>query len=187
MLRRMGEITVLLQAASGGDVTARDALFKQVYAELRQLARQRLARESTLTDLDAGSLVNEAYLRLTKQEGLPATNRRVFFGYASTVMRSVIVDYVRQRRSAKRGSGVAAITLITQAMAQDSRFTDMVALDEALDDLRRIDERCCHLVEMRFFGGLDFEEIAEVLEVSRATVGRDWDKARAFLYQALKE
>lgn len=178
----MGEITQLLESVSEGDPGAREVLFKRVYAELRVLARQRLARESTLTDLDASGLVHEAYLRLTRQEELPTANRRAFFSYASTVMRSVIVDYVRQRKSAKRGSGVAAITLITRELAQDLRSTDIAALD----DLRRVCERCCRLVEMRFFGGMEFEEIADALEVSRTTVSRDWDKARLFLYQALK-
>jgi RNA polymerase sigma factor (TIGR02999 family) len=182
----MREITRLLEAASEGDPVAREELFRRVYDELRILARQRLSRESTLTDLDAGSLVHEAYLRLSRQAELPTAGRRAFFAYASSVMRSVIVDYVRQREAAKRGAGAAAITLVTHELASEMGSTEVSALHEALDDLKRVDPRCAQLVEMRFFGGLEFEEIADILEVSRSTISRDWDKARLFLFQALK-
>jgi RNA polymerase sigma factor (TIGR02999 family) len=181
----MPDITRLLQAASGGDAEARDALFKAVYSELENLARMRLARDSTLTHLDARSLVHEAYLRLTKQAELPSANRRAFFGYASQVMRSVVVDYVRARQTAKRGSGEAPVTLVTSAVDDQTPVTDVSALDEALQDLKRVDERCHRLVEMRFFGGLEFTEIAEVLGVSVTTVSRDWSKARLFLFKAI--
>jgi RNA polymerase sigma factor (TIGR02999 family) len=182
----MGDVTRLLHAVDSGDAVAKRELFDLVYPELRRLAGSRLARESTLTDLDAGSLVNEACLRLLRQAQLPAANRRAFFGYACSVMRSVIVDYVRQRQSAKRGSGEAALTLLTRDLAPDIPGPDVTALDAALQSLETLDARCARVVELRFFGGLDIEEVAETLDVSRATVIRDWEKARLFLYQALK-
>ncbi|MGQ0619380.1 MAG: ECF-type sigma factor [Panacagrimonas sp.] len=182
----MGDITLLLNSARAGDVEARDTLFKAVYAELRKLARIPLSRQSTLTDLDASGLVNEAYLRLTGRKELPGDNRRAFFSYAAAVMRSVIVDHVRERNAAKRGDGLTRITLVTGDMGQGLQAPEVGALDDALQDLRRIDERCHRVVEMRFFAGMSVDEIAQVLEVSVATVGRDWDKARAFLYRTLK-
>lgn len=182
----MSEVTLLLNSAREGDAIAQSALFTAVYAELRKLARIRLARESTLTGLDASSLVNEAYLRLTKHEELPGENRRAFFSYAAAVMRSVIVDHVRERNAAKRGDGRTRITLVTRDLGQELQAPEVGALDEALQDLQRIDERCHRVVEMRFFAGMSVDEIAQVLEVSPATVGRDWDKARAFLYRILK-
>ena len=182
----MPDITKLLQAASDGDAGAKDALFRAVYGELEQLARSRLARDSTLTHLDARSLVHEAYLRLTKQAQLPSTNRRAFFAYASSVMRSVVVDYVRARKTAKRGSGDEPVTLVTgEVDGQGPAATDVSALDDALQDLRRVDERCHPLVEMRVFGGLEFTEIAEALGISLTTVSRDWTKARLFLFKAI--
>lgn len=178
---------MLLKSAREGDTTAHDALFKLVYAELRKLARIRLARASTpVTGLDAPSLVNEAYLRLTRLEDLPGENRRAFFSYAASVMRSVIIDHVRERNAAKRGDGLTRVTLNTRDLGGGVQAPEIGALDDALRDLQRVDERCHRVVEMRFFAGMSVEEIADVLEVSVATVGRDWDKARAFLYRVLK-
>ncbi|HKY92251.1 MAG TPA: ECF-type sigma factor [Nevskiaceae bacterium] len=183
----MGDVTRLLQEWRDGDEGAKDALFTSVYDELHRLARIRLSRESTLSDLDAPALVNEAFMRLVRQESLPVETRRAFFGYAASVMRSVIVDYVRERDAAKRGDGATRVTLVTHQAAPDFRQQpDVVELDEALTDLARIDERSHRVVELRFFAGLSMEEIAELLEVSPATVSRDWEKARAFLYRALR-
>jgi RNA polymerase sigma factor (TIGR02999 family) len=181
----MPDITRLLQSASDGEPGAKDELFKAVYTELEQLARTRLSRDSTLTHLDARSLVHEAYLRLTRQAQLPTSSRKAFFAYASSVMRSVVVDYVRQRATAKRGSGESPVTLVTREVDDATPATDVSALDEALEDLKRVDERCHRLVEMRFFGGLEFTEIADVLGISVTTVSRDWSKARLFLFKAI--
>ena len=181
----MGEITRLLTQAHAGDTAARDALFTRVYGELRKLARQKLARESTLTQIDAPSLVHEAYLRLTGQAELPGDNRRMFFAYASSVMRSVIVDYVRNRNSQKRGGGERPLTLTSDAAAPDDPAPEVEALDCALTQLGKLDPRSLQVVEMRYFGGLSIEDISEVLGVAPATVKRDWQKARAFLYTAL--
>lgn len=181
----MGDITRLLRDARGGDAAAKDQLFARVYDELNVLARQRLARESTLTQIDAPSLVHEAYLRLNRQDQLPGENRRMFFAYASSVMRSVIVDYVRARNARKRGSGEKAITLTGSGAASEGPSPEIEALDSALQQLAKLDPRSHQVVEMRYFGGLSLEDIAESLGVALITVKRDWQKARAFLYTAL--
>ena len=185
----MGDITRLLDQARGGDAAARDALFARVYEELNLLARQKLSRGSTLTQIDAPSLVHEAYLRLNNQAELPSDNRRMFFAYASSVMRSVIVDYVRARNAGKRGSGERPVTLTGNIGSSDGQApeaeVEVEALDSALTLLAKRDPRSHQVVEMRYFGGLSSEDIAGVLGVAPATVKRDWQKARAFLYAAL--
>lgn len=182
----MTEITRLLEAARSGSESDRAALYNAVYDTLQRLARARLSRESTLTDMDTGSLVNEAYLRLAQQENVPGADRRGFFAYAAKVMRAVIVDYVRERNAVKRGSGESPITLATTRMGDAGLGTlDIDSLEEAMKDLEKIDPRGHRVVELRFYGGLSKPEIAEVLEVSTATVGRDWERARAFLYHTL--
>jgi len=181
----MGDVTQLLQRARDGDAGARDLLFTRVYGELQKLARQKLARESTLTQLDAPSLVHEAYLRLSHQPDLPGLNRRMFFAYAANVMRSVIVDYVRSRNALRRGGAVEIVTLLTGDQEAVFKDQEIDILDSALHALQRIDGRCHQIVEMRYFAGLTIEEIADVLELSPATVKRDWHKARTFLLEAL--
>jgi RNA polymerase sigma factor (TIGR02999 family) len=182
----VGDITHLLDRARGGDADAQDELFQRVYPELQQLARHRLGRASSLTLLDASSLVHEAYLRLTQQRSLAASGRRMFFAYASKIMRSVVIDYVRERRALKRGGGDGPLTLHTGDAVFDARAHDMEALDLALRELAHIDSRAHQIVEMRYFSGLSIDEIAEVLELSPATVKRGWQKARAFLFDALQ-
>lgn len=183
----MGEITRLLQGARDGDAAARQALFTRVYGELQMLARARLRREAAVTQLDAASLVHEAFLRLQRAEALPADNRRAFFAYAASVMRSVVIDCVRERNAAKRGSGAAAVTLHTGDAPADGRDPEVEALDLALQDLAKLDRRCHQIVEMRYFAGMSVEEVADVMELSPATVKREWQKARAYLYRVLQE
>jgi RNA polymerase sigma factor (TIGR02999 family) len=183
----MGDVTRLLQAWREGDENARETLFTSLYDELKRLAHARLARESTLTDLDAPALVNEAFMRLVRQDSLPVETRRAFFGYAASVMRSVIVDYVRERNAAKRGDGLTRVTLVTHHADPDLRQQpDVLELDEAMHDLAKIDERAHRVVELRFFAGLSMDEIADALGISLATAARDWEKARAFLYRMMK-
>jgi RNA polymerase sigma factor (TIGR02999 family) len=182
----MGDVTQLLQRAKDGDAGARDLLFTQIYAELQKLARQKLARESTLTQLDAPSLVHEAYLRLSHQPELPGQNRRMFFAYAANVMRSVIVDYVRGRDALRRGGDVEMVTLTTGDREAVFKDQEIDALDSALQVLQKVDARCHQIVEMRYFAGMTIEEIAGVLDLSPATVKRDWHKARTFLLEALQ-
>jgi RNA polymerase sigma factor (TIGR02999 family) len=182
----VGDITQLLEWARTGDPSARDALFERVYPDLKYLARRRLSQASALTLLDASSLVHEVYLRWTRQQELPAQSRRIFFAYASKVMRSVILDYVRERRALKRGGGEPVVTLRTGDAAMDARGPNIEALDQAMQQLARIDERSHQIVEMRYFGGLSIEEVSDALEVSPATVKRGWQKARAFLFEVLQ-
>lgn len=180
----MGEITQLLMQSQAGDEPARAALFQAVYFELRKIAGAKLAAESTFTQLDSASLVNELYLKLVAQKELPTANRRAFFAYAAAVMRSVIVDTARARNAEKRGGGVSPITLVT-GMADENTGTDAEALDSALQQLKVLDERSHEIVQLRYFGGLSLEEVAEHMQLSLATVKRDWQKARAVLYRLL--
>jgi len=130
-------------------------------------------------------LVHEAYLRLTQRGALSAANRNAFFAYASAVMRSVIVDYVRERGAQKRGSDMGFDTLVTGLASDVFVAEEISALHEALEQLKRIDARLHDVVEMRYFGGLTLEDIAEVRGVSSMTVKRDWQKARAYLFEVL--
>ena len=182
----MGDVTILLERAQGGDLAARNELFGSLYGELERLARQKLAREAAFTNLNAPSLVHEAYLRLIGQSAMPGKNRRMFFAYASGVMRSVIVDYVRRRGAGKRGGAACHVTLTGNDPEPDAPSIDVEALDAALRRLAEIDARAHQIVEMRYFGGLSVEEVAQVLQTSVATVKRDWQKARAFLYRDLQ-
>jgi RNA polymerase sigma factor (TIGR02999 family) len=183
----MGEITQLLQLSRDGADGARNELFNLVYGELRRLAHRKLAGGNSL-QLDAPSLVNEAYLRLMEQPSLPGGNRHMFFAYASGVMRSVIIDCVREQQSLKRGAGAEPLTLTTGLRDRIAVFRgpDLEALDTALEDLGRADPRARQIVEMRYFGGMSIEEIADALETSPATVKRSWQKARAYLFDMLK-
>ncbi|MBS0589432.1 MAG: sigma-70 family RNA polymerase sigma factor [Proteobacteria bacterium] len=180
----MSEVTQLLQRANAGDAAAREPLYRLLYPELMRLARSHLSRAGTLS-LDAPGLLHDAYLRLTANRTLPDTNRRVFFAYASRVMRSVIVDYVRERNAQKRGGGVQSVTLTSglgETIFTEHSLTD---IERALTALENLDARAYRVVEMRYFAGLTEEDIAGVLEVSVPTVKRDWRKARAFLYGQL--
>src|SRR5689334_4599602 len=181
----MGEITQLLDQARSGDSAARDRFFSSIYAELDRLARSRLRRDDRYTLLDAPGLVNEVYLRLQNNE-LPGADRRSFLAYASRVMRSVIIDYVRSRAADRHGGGREMLTLNTGIADRPLVEPEMLALGDALESLQRIDERAHWVVEMRYFGGMEIEEIAEFLEISPATVKRDWQKARAYLLQSLE-
>jgi RNA polymerase sigma factor (TIGR02999 family) len=181
----MGEITQLLQAARAGEAPARQQLFTLMYQELQRLARSRLARESTLSQLDTHALVHETFLRLGG-EALPRGDRRSFYAYAASTMRSVVVDFARARNAEKRGGGVSPVTLQTGVGDGVAATPDVEAVDQALRDLAKLDERCHQVVELRYFGGLSIEQVADVLELSPATVKREWTKARAFLYKALQ-
>jgi RNA polymerase sigma factor (TIGR02999 family) len=181
----MGEITALLDQARDGDSAARERFFDRVYAELDRLARSHLSRQSQLTMLDAPGLVNEVYLKLVQQHSLPGADRATFLAYASRVMRSVVIDYVRARSAERRGGGQKHLTLNTGVADQVFAEPQLEALGDALESLERIDERAHRIVEMRYFGGLEIEEIATFLAISPATVKRDWTKARAYLLHNL--
>lgn len=182
----MNEVTQLLRRAAAGDEQAREPLYRLLYPELMHLARSHLAQSGTLS-LDSHGLLHEAYLRLPESSRLPDENRRVFYAYASKVMRSVIVDHVRERAAQKRGGGERAVTLgdTLAGLLTDERL--LPAIDEAMTALEDADERAHRVVELRYFGGLTEEIVADVLEVSTATVKRDWRRARAFLFDYLRQ
>jgi RNA polymerase sigma factor (TIGR02999 family) len=178
------EITRHLQAWGEGDPQAVDRLFPLVYRELRRLARGRLRRERDGT-LSATALVHEAYLRLVDQTRADVRDRGHFFAIASKVMRRILVDHARRRGAQKRGGDDARVTLDEARLAEAAPAADVLAIDEALERLERLDERLARTVELRFFGGLSVEETAAALGISEATVKRDWSKARLFLYDEI--
>jgi RNA polymerase sigma factor (TIGR02999 family) len=181
-----GEVSGLLRAWGGGDRAALDRLTPIVYDELRRLARFYMRRERPGHSLQATTLVNEAYMRLVDYNNMQWQNRAHFFAVSAQLMRRILVDHAR-RRNLKRGGGVQHVSLEDEdaAMMGGDRPADWVALDSAMDALARLDPRKVQVVEMRFFGGLSVEEMAEVLNVSAATVMRDWSTAKAWLYREL--
>lgn len=175
------ELTRMLHSAQDGNELARKQLFEAVYGELRGLARSRLAKHTELTLLNPTSLVHESYFRMLGSTVDQMPNRRVFFAYACKVMRSVIVDYVRERDAEKRGGGAKDVTLLTEIAGESVDETQVLAIHQAMEQLQEIDQRCHDVVELRYFGGFTLDECAEILGVSPITVGRDWEKARLFL------
>jgi RNA polymerase sigma factor (TIGR02999 family) len=184
----MGQLTDLLGRMQGGDAAARDALFAAAYAELHRLAQGRLRHGGRNTLLDTTGLVHESYLRFAGAGKLRAEDRRAFFAYASRVMRSVILNSVRERIALKRGGGDAQPAAAPGAAPSDLRGDEQTVLDvhEALEDLEQADPRLARIAEMRYFGGYSEKEIAETLEVTERTVQRDWEKARLLLAAALR-
>jgi len=185
-LKPVEDITSLLAAARHGDIPARDRAFSLLYAELGRLARAKLRAESTFTNLDVTALVHESYIRLARTAPGHWEDRRAFFAYASSVMRSVIVDVARERNAQKRGSGLRSLTLTTGVAEDAFAIEEITQLDSALQALKKIDPRLLEIVEMRYFAGLTVEDIAGLLELSPTTVKRKWQTARAFLYKELE-
>jgi len=182
--RSAAVVTALLQAWSRGDVAARNQLFPLVYAELRRRASGYLRRERPAHTLQPTALVHEAYIRLSgRNEGW--SDRVQFFAIASQIMRRILVDHARARRAAKRPGHRMQITLTEETAATDTPEVDLLALEDALEQLAAADSRQARLVELRFFGGMTNEEVASVLGVSEATVYREWRLAKAWLYQSL--
>ena len=181
----MDDITRLLALATAGDAAAEGALYARVYDTLRALARAHLRRERAVTQLDAAGLVSEAYLRMSGQQHLAFENRRRFFAYASRVMRSVVVDHLREGRADRRGGGVGEVTLTTSVEDAALQGSHLLAVDQALKALARLDARGHDVFEMHFFAGMPVEDICSVKALSPATVKRDLRKARAFLFQEL--
>jgi RNA polymerase sigma-70 factor (ECF subfamily) len=179
------EITQLLKDWRGGDSKALDTLLPRVYKELRRLARHQLRNERADHTLQSGALVHEAYLRLVGASSPQWESRTHFFAIAAQLMRQILVDYARRHGAVKRGGTMYKLPL-EDAMAEPRRAeVDVVALDDALQALARIDERQSRVVELRFFGGLSLNEISEVLEIAPATVQRDWTAARAWLHREM--
>lgn len=174
-------VTELLVAWGNGNESARDELMPLVYEELRRLAHRYMGRERIGHTLQTSGLVNEAYLRLIDQSQVNWQNRSHFFGIAAQMMRRILVDYARSRQYAKRGGGAQQVSLGEALSVSAERADEVVALDDALQDLAKFDQRKSQIVELRFFGGLSIEETAELLEVSPGTVMRDWTLAKAWL------
>jgi RNA polymerase sigma factor (TIGR02999 family) len=178
-----GEVSTLLRAWSKGEQNALDKLTPIVYDELRRLAAHYMRGERSGHSLQTTALVNEAYLRLVDYKHMRWQNRAHFFAVSAQLMRRILVDHAR-RHNLKRGGGIQHVSLEETAVIA-GRDEDLVALDDALQALARIDPRKVQVVELRFFGGLSVQETAEVLKVSEVTVMRDWSTARAWLYREI--
>lgn len=178
------EVTELLAAWGDGDAGALERLVPVIHAELRRLARRYLSRERRGHTLQTSALVNEAYVRLIKWDEARFENRAHFFGVSAQLMRRILVDFARSRPRIE-GQTARHVALEEALVVSGERRADLVALDEALVELAKFDERKARVVEMKFFGGLSVEEMAEVLKVSEVTVMREWAKAKAWLYREL--
>ena len=183
----MGDLTQLLEKMRAGDTSAIDEIFTLTYRELHEMAHQRLHRSSRVTSLDTTSLVHECYLRLVRMGQLQTRDRAHFLGYAACVMRSIIVDHVRQRLAKRRGGDELRITLVTDVRDSNSASEEqIIQVDEALQELAVIDPKLVQVVEMRYFAGFTVEQIAESRGVTTRTIRRDWEKARLLLHAALQ-
>jgi RNA polymerase sigma factor (TIGR02999 family) len=180
----VSDISELLHAWSGGDQNALERLTPIVYRELHRLARRFMERERAGHSLQTTALVNEAYMRLVDYKRIEWQDRAHFFAISAQLMRRILVEHAR-RHNLKRGGGVQHVSLEEAAVVGGDRAADLVALDDAMNALARLDPRKVRVVEMRFFGGLSVEETAEVLKVSPVTVMRDWSTAKAWLYREL--
>lgn len=181
------QITTLLQAWGHGDTTALEQLLPLVYDELHRLARAYLRGERPGHTLQTTALINEAYLKLVGQPAKHWQNRAHFFGVAAQAMRHILVDYARAHQYAKRGGGAQAVSLEEAMTIAPERAAEVVALDDALQELAKVDPRKSQVVELRYFGGLSVEETATVLKVSAVTVMRDWSMAKAWLHRELSQ
>ena len=177
-------VSVLLQKWRAGDSAALDELVPVVYQELRRIARRHLQAERPNHTLQCTALVHEAYLRLAAQDSLQLENRAHFFGIAARLMRQILVDHARERQALKREGGLR-VTLDDFSVTPQAGDPDLVALDDALAQLAELDARQAQIVELRFFAGLSIEDTATLLDISEATVKRDWTAARLWLYREL--
>lgn len=180
------DVTHLLAAVRAGDQSAFEQLLPVVYNELRQIAGRYMARQRDGHTLQTTALINEAYLRLANQEEKRWENRAHFFAVAATVMRHILVDHARAHQRDKRGGGALQVSLGEAEAKASEQALEITALDEALNTLATLDQQQSRVVELRFFGGLTMEEIAEVLDISLSTVEREWRSARAWLSRELK-
>ncbi|HSB10446.1 MAG TPA: sigma-70 family RNA polymerase sigma factor [Blastocatellia bacterium] len=180
------EVTRLLVDWGNGDQAALDKLIPLVHDELRRLAGRYMRRESQGHTLQTSALVNEAYLRLVDQKSVQWQNRAHFFGVAAQLMRRILVDHARSRLRAKRGGGAQMVSFVEPAVMSEE-VADVIALNAALTELEELDPRKSRIVEMKFFGGLTTEEVAEVLKVTPRTVEREWRKAKAWLHRAISK
>lgn len=180
-----GTITNILQQARSGSREAVDRLFPLLYDELQKVARHELRRQARDATLNTGALIAEAYLRMVDQTNAVWADRAHFYAYAARAMRAVLVDYARRRGRQKRGGGIVHVAFDDRDLPVEAQAELLVALDEALTRLGRLNDRLSRIVECRFFGGMSEQETAEALGVSGRTVRRDWMKAKAWLYADL--
>jgi RNA polymerase sigma factor (TIGR02999 family) len=181
-----GSVSQLLHAWGNGDLQAREDLIPLVYEQLRKQAAAYLRRERQDHTLQPAALVNEACIRLMGQQRVTWLNRAQFFGVAAQIMRRILIDHAREHEAAKRAGGIR-VTLDEGVGIVQPLDCDLLMLDAALQDLARIDERQAHIVELKYFGGLSEEEIAALLSLSRATITREWQSARAWLYRRMTQ
>jgi len=186
VVTRPSAVSDLLRAWGKGDLQARDDVLPLVYRELRRRAAGYLRQERADHTLQPTALVHEAYLRLIGQDRMAWQNRAQFLGVAAQMMRRILVDHARSRRATKR-PGALKVVLDDRIGATRPRDFDLLALDEALDDLATFDPQLGRIVELRYFGGLSETEVAEVLSMSRSTVTREWQTARAWLYRRMTQ
>jgi RNA polymerase sigma factor (TIGR02999 family) len=184
---RMAEITDLLRAVQTGDAQASQRLFERVYADLKRMAHARLYGNQMSRELDTTSLVHESFVRLLERGELFAEDRHAFFGYVGRVMRSVVIDHVRERQAQKRGGDAHMVTLTTGAEGESFDDEQLLALNAALEVLERIAPEFYKLVELRYFAGLSLVEVAALNGTSTRTITREWTKARTFLRQLIHE
>jgi len=184
----MGQVTSLLSAIGQGERGALGELYALLYPELHRLAHSRVRRSGDLTLLDTTSLVHESFLRFEKSGAVKMGDRSQFMAYAARVMRSVVVDVVRQRQSERHGGGAAHVEFDEASVpaAPDPRDNEVLRVHESLGELAAIDARLVQVVEMRYFAGMTVPEIADVLGLTIRTVARDWEKARLFLHACLR-
>ena len=180
------EVTALLARWSHGDDAALAELTPLVYAELRRIAHRHMGGQRHDHTLQTTALVNEAYLRLADQTNPSWQNRAHFFAVAARAMRQIVVDYARSQQSQKRGGGLLRIELDEAAIVSPEQSQEIVDLHEALERLAALDSRKAQVVELKYFGGLNYDEMAEVLKISPVTVRRDWRFAKAWLYTQLQ-
>ena len=183
---RSEAVTALLDAWSKGDETARNQLIPLVYDELRRVAARHLRRERRDHTLQATALVHETYLKLVEQNRVHWQNRAHFFAMAATLMRRILVDHARRRATKRKGGSLRRVALDVELAASESPSVEMIALDEALEELTAQDPDLSRIFELRYFGGLSIEETAEVEGTSSATVKRNWKMARAWLNDRIR-
>jgi RNA polymerase sigma-70 factor (ECF subfamily) len=182
---QQGAVSQLLDAWGRGDLQARDDLVPLVYRELKRKAAAYLRQERLDHTLQPTALVHEAFLRLIGQERIGWQNRAHFFGIAAQMMRHILVDHARRHQAAKRPGVTLKVALDERIGAEQPRHCELLLLEQALEELTRIDPRQVQIVELRYFGGLSEQEVGEVLSISRTTVTREWRTARAWLYRRM--
>lgn len=178
-------LTSLFESAERGDAAASEALFAALYSELHRVARRELARRGGHLTLGATTLLHESYLKISDRDGIAFPDRARFMGYAARVMRSLIIDHVRNRRARKRGGLFEFTVLETTVADQAGNERELQQISDALDELAQVDATLAEVVDLKFFCGFSFAEIAAMRGVSERTIQRHWEKARLFLYRAI--